>query len=53
MKPIYQGCMEKGIQHVATHAAEVAVGSSSSTTGNSRQQRSQRSPAANGKVKSS
>lgn len=26
MKPVYQGCMEKGIQHVATHAAEAAVG---------------------------
>lgn len=32
MKPVYQSCMEKGIQHVATHAAEVAVGGSSSTS---------------------
>ncbi|TMW48683.1 hypothetical protein DOY81_006226 [Sarcophaga bullata] len=40
MKPIYQGCMEKGIQHVATHAAEAAVGGGSRTS-------------LNGKVKSS
>lgn len=26
MKPVYQGCMEKGIQHVATHATEAVVG---------------------------
>lgn len=26
MRPVYQGCMEKGIQHVATQAAEAAVG---------------------------
>jgi len=25
MKPIYHGCMEKGIQHVATHAADAAI----------------------------
>lgn len=31
MRPIYQGCMEKGIQHVATHAAEVAVGGGSAS----------------------
>ncbi|TDG44126.1 hypothetical protein AWZ03_009457 [Drosophila navojoa] len=30
MRPIYQGCMEKGIQHVATHATEAAIGGSSS-----------------------
>ncbi|XP_037913388.1 atlastin isoform X2 [Hermetia illucens] len=40
MRPIYQGFMEKGIQHVATHAAEAAVSTS-------------RSSAINGKVKSS
>lgn len=32
MKPVYQGCMEKGIQHVATHAAEAAVGGGSRTS---------------------
>lgn len=42
MKPIYQGCMEKGIQHVATHAAEAAVGGVGP-----------RSQAINGKVKKS
>lgn len=26
MKPIYQTCMEKGIQHVATHATDAATG---------------------------
>ncbi|XP_067617278.1 atlastin [Eurosta solidaginis] len=41
MKPIYQGCMEKGIQHVATHAAEAAVGGRTT------------SPSMNGKVKKS
>lgn len=41
MKPIYQGCMEKGIQHVATHAAEHVVGGGRGST------------SLNGKVKSS
>ncbi|KAH8275761.1 hypothetical protein KR026_005146, partial [Drosophila bipectinata] len=26
MRPVYQGCMEKGIHHMATHATEMAVG---------------------------
>lgn len=26
MKPIYQTCMEKGIQHVATHAVDATTG---------------------------
>lgn len=43
MKPIYQGCMEKSIQHVATVATEQALGGS---VGN-------RSGAMNGKVKKS
>uniref|UniRef100_A0A1A9ZZN1 GB1/RHD3-type G domain-containing protein n=1 Tax=Glossina pallidipes TaxID=7398 RepID=A0A1A9ZZN1_GLOPL len=30
MKPVYQGCISKGIQHVATQATEHAVGGSSS-----------------------
>uniref|UniRef100_A0A0K8TP26 Putative conserved plasma membrane protein n=1 Tax=Tabanus bromius TaxID=304241 RepID=A0A0K8TP26_TABBR len=42
MKPVYQGCIEKGIQHVATHAAEAAVGEGSSSA---------RSHAINGKLK--
>lgn len=42
MRPIYQGCMEKGIQHVATHAAEAAVSAGSSST---------RSHVINGKLK--
>ncbi|XP_068152245.1 atlastin [Drosophila tropicalis] len=47
MRPIYQGCMEKGIQHAATHAAEAAAGSG-------RGYRSQSSVnASNGKVKRS
>lgn len=41
MKPIYQGCMEKGIQHVATHAAEAAIGGRTASS------------AMNGKVKKS
>ncbi|XP_064556647.1 atlastin [Drosophila montana] len=48
MRPIYQGCMEKGIQHVATHAAEAAIGGGGNASGS-------RSPAnaVNGKVKRS
>lgn len=42
MKPVYQGCMEKGIQHVATQAAEAAVSSGRPSTS-----------ALNGKVKKS
>ncbi|KAH8345412.1 hypothetical protein KR067_001284, partial [Drosophila pandora] len=49
MRPIYHGCMEKGIQHVATHATEMAVGG-----GGAAGYRSQTSVnAANGKVKRS
>ncbi|XP_055380890.1 atlastin [Condylostylus longicornis] len=44
MKPIYEGCMEKGIQHVATHAAEAAIGANSSLS---------RQTSMNGKVKKS
>nr|AFK29239.1 atlastin1 [Drosophila buzzatii] len=46
MRPIYQGCMEKGIQHVATHATEAAIGGSSSGSRSS-------ANAVNGKVKRS
>lgn len=46
MKPIYQGCMEKSIQHVATVAAEQALGGS----GNGK---SWSSTQMNGKVKKS
>ncbi|XP_055679839.1 atlastin isoform X2 [Lutzomyia longipalpis] len=53
MKPFYQGCMEKGIQHVATHAVESTTGvSTTNRTSNHRQHRN-REHAANGKVKSS
>uniref|UniRef100_A0AAG5CQ62 GB1/RHD3-type G domain-containing protein n=1 Tax=Anopheles atroparvus TaxID=41427 RepID=A0AAG5CQ62_ANOAO len=47
MKPVYQSCMEKGIQHVATHATEYAINGGANATGRpgSRQQ--------NGKVKHS
>ncbi|KAH8242663.1 hypothetical protein KR032_000949 [Drosophila birchii] len=49
MRPIYHGCMEKGIQHVATHATEMAVGG-----GGKAGYRSQTSVnASNGKVKRS
>ncbi|GAB0088277.1 atlastin [Sergentomyia squamirostris] len=54
MKPFYQGCMEKGIQHVATHAVDTAVGGGG--VGGNRQNHRQhraREHAANGKVKSS
>ncbi|XP_058467288.1 atlastin [Malaya genurostris] len=47
MKPVYQSCMEKGIQHVASHATEYAIGGNAPTA---------RSPGArqvNGKVKHS
>jgi len=48
MRPIYHGCMEKGIHHVATHATEMAVG------GGAASYRSQTSVnASNGKVKRS
>lgn len=40
MRPIYQGCMEKGIQHVATHAAEVAVGAGGASVVNGKVKRS-------------
>uniref|UniRef100_A0A182K3G1 GB1/RHD3-type G domain-containing protein n=1 Tax=Anopheles christyi TaxID=43041 RepID=A0A182K3G1_9DIPT len=33
MKPIYQSCMEKGIQHVATHATEYAVSGGGGSAG--------------------
>uniref|UniRef100_A0A2M4A1Q3 Putative conserved plasma membrane protein n=1 Tax=Anopheles triannulatus TaxID=58253 RepID=A0A2M4A1Q3_9DIPT len=48
MKPIYQSCMEKGIQHVATHATEYAIsgGASATSGGQGRRQ-------LNGKVKHS
>lgn len=45
MKPIYQTCMEKGIQHVATHAVET-ITSTSSVQSNS-------PPTSNGKLKHS
>ncbi|XP_022209542.2 atlastin [Drosophila obscura] len=49
MRPIYHGCMEKGIHHVATHATEMAVGG-----GGAAGYRSQSSVnASNGKVKRS
>ncbi|XP_053687570.1 atlastin [Sabethes cyaneus] len=32
MKPIYQSCMEKGIQHVASHATEYAIGGAAGGT---------------------
>lgn len=50
MKPVYQGCMEKGIQHVATQAAEVAVGGSRPNRSAASPPRSQHQ---NGKVKRS
>uniref|UniRef100_A0A023EUV9 Putative guanylate-binding protein n=1 Tax=Aedes albopictus TaxID=7160 RepID=A0A023EUV9_AEDAL len=31
MKPVYQSCMEKGIQHVATHATEYAISGGASS----------------------
>lgn len=49
MKPIYQSCMEKGIQHVASHATEYAVGGG--PVAGSTHQRSGRQ--LNGKVKHS
>uniref|UniRef100_A0A182YAR7 Uncharacterized protein n=1 Tax=Anopheles stephensi TaxID=30069 RepID=A0A182YAR7_ANOST len=45
MKPIYQSCMEKGIQHVATHATEYAISGNVGGVGGGRQ--------LNGKVKHS
>lgn len=56
LKPIYKTCMEKGIQQVASHAADAVVGGSSESS--SYRQTSSSSPssssnAANGKVKSS
>ncbi|XP_059611226.1 atlastin isoform X2 [Phlebotomus argentipes] len=50
LKPFYQGCMEKGIQHVATHAVETSVGGG---TNRQSQRHRNREHAANGKVKSS
>ncbi|KAL7731110.1 hypothetical protein ACLKA6_014309 [Drosophila palustris] len=47
MRPIYQGCMEKGIQHVATHATEAALGGGGTAS------RSSSGAAVNGKVKRS
>lgn len=51
MKPVYQGCMEKGIAHVA----EAAVGGVSSPAGNSSggQRRSGKQQQQNGKAKRS
>ncbi|XP_055700129.1 atlastin isoform X2 [Phlebotomus papatasi] len=50
LKPFYQGCMEKGIQHVATHAVETSVGGGTNRQNSSR---TSREHASNGKVKSS
>lgn len=49
MKPIYQGCMERGIQHVAEHAADAALGTSISSS----RRTGTKSPTINGKVKRS
>lgn len=49
LKPFYQGCMEKGIQHVATQAVETSVGGGT----NRQNSRRSREHASNGKVKSS
>lgn len=49
MRPIYHGCMEKGIQHVATHAAEAAVGGG----GVNLQRSTSTSATLNGKLKKS
>lgn len=49
MKPIYQGCMEKSIQHVATVATEQALGGSVGKDGAKRSG----SKAMNGKIKKS
>ncbi|XP_055590257.1 atlastin [Uranotaenia lowii] len=49
MKPIYQSCMEKGIQHVANHATEYAIGGGPSVPTSSRSAQRQ----LNGKVKHS
>lgn len=48
LKPIYEGCMEKGVQHVATHATAAALGTTASPSGSAN-----RSSHANGKVKHS
>lgn len=47
MKPVYEGCIEKGTQQIATHATNVALG------GDFRRQTSSVSQHSNGKVKSS
>lgn len=49
MKPVYQSCMEKGIQHVATHATEYAISGGPSSPSS----RSAGSRQLNGKVKHS
>lgn len=63
MEPMYEGCLEKGVQHVATQAAQAAVGAAVSSSpltttqatrggGGARKLASQ-SAHVNGKVKSS
>lgn len=42
MKPIYEGCMEKGVQHVTTQATAQIVNAAASSRSH-----------ANGKIKSS
>lgn len=49
MKPVYEGCIEKGTQHVATQATNHMLG----TTSLSRQTSSNAAPTSNGKVKRS
>ncbi|KAL9693081.1 hypothetical protein quinque_012366 [Culex quinquefasciatus] len=53
MKPIYQSCMEKGIQHVANHATEYAIGGAGAASPTGSGAGSPRGRQLNGKVKHS
>lgn len=56
MEPMYEGCLEKGVQHVATQAAQAAVGAavaSPASQARAKKAGSTTSAHVNGKVKSS
>lgn len=51
LKPIYKGCMEKGIQQVSIQVAENALGPTTHTTTSTRHSKKSNSMQQNGKVR--